>query len=196
MQQIDIINGKPFKDNLVSSKLKALENETPVVTNLSYATFANPSTTERTFVETSGYVSKEKLFATIDSISNITSNISGIQTFTYKLYLGGTVVAQSVVTVPDALNTLFSVKLDGFVMFSRNNAGSLEYVGTIQAVPVSTSATADVSTITVVNTQSPIVTQATLAGDYDLKLTCTASVGTATTTITSMGGRLTFDKNI
>lgn len=195
MQNIDITNGKPFKDKTLTNRIIRLENETPSITNFSYATFANPGTTERTLVETVGQVSKEKLFSTVDSVSNLTSNISGIQTFTYKLYLGATVVATSVVTVPDALNTLFSVRLTGTALLSRNNAGSLEYVAYMQAVPLATSATADVSTITVVNTQSPIVTQSTLAGDYDLKLTCTASVGTATTTITSLGGRVTFDKN-
>jgi hypothetical protein len=144
-------------------------------------------------IETTSQVSKEKCYATVDAITNLTSNITGIQTFTYKLYLGATVVAQSVVTVPDAINTLFSVKTNGFVTYSRNNAGALEYVATLQCVPISTSATADVSTITVVNTQNAIVTQSTLAGDYDLKLTCTANVGTATTVITAMGGRTTFD---
>ena len=193
MQKIDILNGKPFVDKTLSTRIKTLENETPTLAIVNYATFANPGTTERTLVETTGYVSKEKLFATIDTISNLTSNIAGAQTFTYKLYLGATEVATSVVTVPDALNTLFSVRLVGTVLYSRNNAGTLEYVASIEAVPLATSATADVSTITVVNKQSPLVTQATLAGDYDLKLTCTASVGTATTAITALGGRVTFD---
>lgn len=193
MQSIDILNGKPFIDRNLASKIKNLENETPSMMNIDYSTFANPSTTERTFVETSGYVSKEKFYSTISSISNITSNITGAQTFTYKLYVGGTLVASSVVSVPDAINTLFSVKLDGYALYSRNNAGSLEYVAGIEAKPMATSATADVSTITVVNKQFPIVTQGTLAGDYDIKLTCTASVGTATTTITSLGGRVTVD---
>lgn len=193
MQNIDITNGKPFKDTILLSRIKTLENETPTLSSFTYVTFANPSTTERTLMETSGYGSSEKAFATVNAISNLTSNITGAQTFTYKLYLGGTVVAESVVSVPDAINTLFSVRLTGFITYSRNNSGSLEYVANIQAVPLATSATADVSTITVVNKQSPIVTRGTLAGDFDVKLTCTASVGTATTTITSMGGRITFD---
>jgi len=193
MQNINITTGKPFKDKKVASKIKALENETSSLVNVAYSTFANPGTTERTLLETTGFVSKEKLFATVDAICNLTSNVTGIQTFTYKMYLGGTEVATSVVTVPDALNTLFSVRLVGTVLYSRNNAGTLEYVASIQAVPLATSASADVSTVTVVNKQSPLVTGATLAGDYDLKLTCTASIGTATTTITALGGRATFN---
>lgn len=193
MQNIDITNGKPFKDTILLSRIKTLENETPTLNSFTYTTFANPSTTERTLMETSGQGSMEKAFATINALSNLTSNITGAQTFTYKLYLGSTVVAESVVSVPDALNTLFSVQLTGFVTYSRNNSGSLEYVASMQALPLATSATADVSTITVVNKQSPIVTRDTLGGDFDVKLTCTASVGTATTTITSMGGRITFD---
>lgn len=193
MQSIDILNGKPFIDRNLASRIKNLENETATLSNIEYTTFANPTTVERTLQETSGVVSKEKFYATIANISNITSNITGAQTFTYKLYMGATLVASSVVSVPDAINTLFSVKLDGYAMYSRNNAGALEYVAGITATPMATSATADVSTITVVNKQFPIVTQATLAGDYDIKLTCTASVGTATTTITSLGGRVTVD---
>lgn len=195
MQKIDILNGKPFIDNTLKSRIQRLDNETSVINTIAYATFANPSTTERTLTETTGQVTKEKFHATVDAIGNLTSNISGAQTFTFKLYLGNTVVATSVVSVPDAINTLFSVKLGGFVTYSRTNSGALEYVGNLTATPLATSATADVSTITAVNGQSAIVTRDTIAGDYDLKLTCTASVGTATTTITVMGGRTTFDKN-
>lgn len=193
MQNINITTGKPFSDPTLLARIKTLENKTPVIKTISHSTFTNPTTTENTIVETVGLGSKQPLFSALKAISNITSNISGIQTFTYKLYLGGVEVATSVVTVPDALNTLFSVKLAGEVMYSRLNSGANEYVASIVATPLATSATADVSTITVVNKQSPIVTSATLLGDYDLKLTCTASVGTATTVITSMGGRITFD---
>lgn len=195
MQKIDILSGKPFIDNTLKARIQKLDNETPVVNTISYATFANPATTERTFIETAGQVTKQKLFCDVKALANLTSNITGAQDFTFKLYLGNTVVATSVVTVPDALNTLFSTKLDGFVTYSRNNAGALEYIANLTATPLSTSATASVSTVTVVNTQSPIVTRDTISGDFDLKLTCTASVGTATTTITVMGGRVSFDKN-
>jgi len=193
MQNIDITNGKPFKDKTLTNRIIRLENEVPSIYTIPYATFSNPSTTERTFIETSGLGSKQPLFATVNAVSNITSTISGIQDFTYKLYLGGTVVSTAVVTVPDALNTLFSVKLEAFVTYTRTNSGELEYVGNLVATPLSTSATASVSTITVVNTQSPIVNRTTIAGDFDVKLSCTASVGTATTVVTCMGGRVTFD---
>jgi hypothetical protein len=196
MQNIDIVNGKPFLDKNVKTKLTLLQKETPQFNTISYATWSNPSTTERTFVETTGNVAVDKLVYTVDCVSNITSNITGAQDFTFKLYLGSEVVATSVVSVPDALNTLFSVKLDGYITYTRTNSGQPEYVASLIATPMATDATASVSTITVVNKQFPAVTKETdLSSDLDVKLTATASVGTATTVITCLGGRALFDKN-
>lgn len=195
MQNIDIVKGKPFLDKNVKRTLTLLEKETPQFNSIPYATWSNPSTTERTFIETTGNVTVDKLVYNVDCIANLTSNITGAQDFTFKLYLGSSVVATAVVTVPDAINSLFSVKLDGYVTFSRTNSGDYEYVGSIVATPLATDATASVSTITVVNKQSPIVTRTAISADFDAKLTCTASAGTATTVITCLGGRLLFDKN-
>ncbi len=194
MQNIDILNGKPFKDLNLASKIEQLElSAATQVTPIPYATFSNPSTTERTLLLTEKQVAAENLYSTVDALINLTSNIAGIQTFTFKLYLGSTVVATSVVTVPDAINTLFAVRLEGSIMYSRINGTDIEYLGNIVATPISTSATANVSTITVVNTQNALVDYDTLAGNFNTKLTCTANVGTATTVITAIGGRATFD---
>ena len=193
MANIDILNNKPFKDANLTNTINRIDNETSVITSIPYATFSNPSTTERTLLLTENQVASQKLFSTVAGHVNLTSNITGIQTFTFKLYLGATVVAQSVVTVPDALNTLFAVKLDGFITYSRINGVDIEYLANLTATPVATSATASVSTITVVNTASDLVTYATLAGNFNTKLTCTASAGTTTTVITAIGGRATFD---
>ena len=193
MTNVDILNGKPFKDSNLAAKLARVDEDTASVTTIAYSTFANPSTTERTLIETTSQITGQKLYSTIDAMVNLTSNITGNQDFTFKLYLGATVVATSVVTIPDAINTLVSVRLVGSIMYSRTNGTNLEYLGNLVATPLATSATASVSTLTTVHTQSPLVTYATLAGDFDTKLTCTASVGTATTTITAIGGRTSFD---
>lgn len=195
MQNIDIVNGRPFLDKNVKSTLKTLQRETPQFNNIPYATYSNPSTTERTFLETSGNVAVDQLNYTIDAIANLTSNITGAQDFTFKLYLGNTVVATSVVTVPDAHNTLFSVKLSGNIMYSQTVSGEPEYVATLTATPLATAESASVSTITVVNKQFAAIGKDDVSGDLDAKLTCTASVGTATTVITAKGGRILFDKN-
>lgn len=194
MQNIDILNGKPFKDLNLKSKINQLElSSATQVSTIPYATWANPGTTERVLLLTEKQVAAESLYSTVDAIVNLTSNITGAQTFTFKLYLGAEVVATSVVSVPDALNTLFSVRLKGTITYSRLNGTDLEYVANLTATPISTSATASVSTITVVNTQNAAVTYDDLENDFNTKLSCTASVGTATTAITCLGGRATFD---
>lgn len=193
MKKINILAGEPFQDPTLTTAIRDLQRETAEVTTIAYTTFANPSTTERTIVLTENQVASQGLYVATNALLNLTSNITGAQTFTFKLYLGATVVATSVVSVPDAINTLFSVKVDGTTMYSRTNSTALEYLANMIVTPISTSATADVSTITVVNTQNALVDYDTLAGNFNTKLTCTASVGTATTTITAIGGRVTFD---
>lgn len=193
MNKIDILNGKPFVDTNLVNTINRIDADTALVSTMAYANFANPSTTERTLLLTEGQVASQKLYSTVDAIVNLTSNISGNQDFTFKLYLGGTVVATSVVTIPDALNTKIGVKLHGMITYSRVNGADLEYAASLTATPLATSASASVSTVTVVNTESDIVTYATLASNFNTKLTCTASVGTATTAITAIGGRATFD---
>lgn len=195
MQKIDIVNGKPFLDTNVKNPLKTLQKETPQFTSIAYATYSNPTTTERTFVETTGNVAVDKITYTVEGIANLTSNITGAQDFTFKLYLGNTVVANSIVTVPDAHNTLFSVKLTGYITYSQTVSGEPEYVASLIATPLATAESASVSTITVVNKQFAAIGKDDISSDLDLKLTCTASVGTATTVITSKGGRVLFDKN-
>lgn len=195
MQKIDIVNGKPFLDTNVKNTLKTLQKETPQFTSVSYATYSNPSTTERTFVETTGNVAVDKITYAVDAIANLTSNISGAQDFTFKLYLGNTVVANSIVSVPDAHNTLFSVHLTGYITYSQTVSGEPEYVASLVATPLATAESASVSTITVVSKQFAAVGKDDISGDLDAKLTCTASVGTATTVITAKGGRMLFDKN-
>lgn len=195
MQKIDIVNGKPFLDTNVKNTLKTLQKETPQFTSVSYATYSNPSTTERTFVETTGNVAVDKITYAVDAIANLTSNISGAQDFTFKLYLGDTVVANSIVSVPDAHNTLFSAHLTGYITYSQTVSGEPEYVASLVATPLATAESASVSTITVVSKQFAAVGKEDISGDLDAKLTCTASVGTATTVITAKGGRMLFDKN-
>ena len=191
----DILNGKPFSDKNLTTTISRLERETASITTIPYTTFANPTTTERTLILTEGQVAAEKLYCTVDALVNLTSAVAGDQDFTFKLYLGPTVLATSVVMIPDALNTLVSVRLEGVLMYSRLNSTALEYIGALKATPLATSASASVSTVTVVDTQNPIEVYADLAGNFNLKLTCTAETGTATTTITVMGGRATFDKS-
>lgn len=195
MQNIDITKGKPFLDKNVKKTLTLLERETPQFNNISYATWSNPSTTERTFIQTSGNVAVDKLTYDVNCMVNLTSNITGIQTFTFKLYLGSEVIADSIVTVPDALNTLFSVRLNGNVTYTRISSGDPKYVGSLIATPLATDETAAISTITVLGKQHPVVGKAEVSSVLDLKLTCTASVGTTTTVVTCMGGRVLFDKN-
>ena len=195
MQNIDIVNGKPFFDKNVKTKLTLLQKETPQYNSIGYATWSNPSTTERTFITTTGNVAVDKLVYSVDCIANLTSTIAGAQDFTFKLYLGDEVVANSIVSVPDAHNTLFSVKLTGYITYSRTASGDPKYVASLTATPLATAESASVSTITVVNKQFAAVGKADVDSDMDVKLTATASVGTATTVITCMGGRALFDKN-
>lgn len=196
MAKINILSGVPFVDQTLKSTVELLQKETPQYNTIPYATYSNPSTTERVFLTTTGNVAVDQITYKVDCVANLTSTISGIQNFTFKLYLGSSVVADAIVTVPDALNSLFSVKLDGYITYTRTVSGDPQYVATLNATPLATAETASVSTITVVNKQYAAVGKvADLSSDLDAKLTCTASVGTATTVITCMGGRILFDKN-
>lgn len=193
-QNIDLLGGVPFTDRTLKTAITRLQNETPTINVVSYATFANPTTTANTLASTTGQSAYKKLYADVDLNLDLTSNIAGAQTFTFALKLGDETVATSVVSVPDAINTAVAVRLKGHVQYTRTVSDVPQYSAYLIATPISTTATADVSTVTVVNTR-PVETlyTALLAGDTDIYITGTASVGTATTTITVLGGRITYD---
>lgn len=190
----NILNGQPFADKNLVKTINRLEKETPSIDTIAYASYSNPTTTDKVLYLSEGQLAAEKLYVTVDALVNLTSNISGDQDFTFNLYAGEMIAATSVVTVPNALNTLFAVRVKGEVFYSRTNGTDLEYTGSLICTPLVTDATANISSITVVNTvQAPYTYADAGAPVMETQLTCTAEVGTATTVITVLGGRATFD---
>lgn len=195
MNNIDILNSKPFTDSNLKKTINRLEKETPTITSIEYANFANPSTTEKVLFLSEGQTISQNLYTTVDALVNLTSNISGDQDFTFNLYVGEATAAIATVTIPNALNTLVSFRVSGIVSYSRAVGQNLQYYGSLVITPLTTDETADISSVVVVNNKGGVITYADMNGSYETQLTCTAEVGTATTTITVLGGKVTFDKS-